>query len=1046
LTFSTFQPRRRGYVDAAGARHDGAAGMSSPGRNGLPYNDAAGDISLSSRILRRIIPLTLSSILLLGLASYFVAKQQILGSINREISATARQAADNMAAFFNLRQEDALSLSGAVPLHDYLKYRDYGLKEEAAALRREISQSYALFARHKGVYSRISYCDAQGHEVAAATAAGPAAPRPERFPLPIPPRGETRHTDISPQGQGPGEILYWIGVYDDQRLARGSIVLVCDLRYARRILARFRIGKQGRALLVGAEGRELLFSGAAFASALSGKAAISGTPWSVTLEVKPDEFLAPLRKVGNWTIVFSIFIMVLMFLWVAYLVRLATRPISDMAEGTKKITAGNLDFRFIPPPVRELRVLGDAFNDMAKSLKERKLLLEARIRELSALRDMEGAVLQRQGEDNILRICLKAVAEGLDFDRTGLYWVDPAGQEIVGRYLYAAGDNILSELEFSKRRIPLGAEEILNEVIRTRTSLHVCDPKSDLRLNQAYIQEADTREFLMAPICGKDLVFGVLVADNRRSGRALKATDKDGLTVFANAAGLALENTTLFQRLSESEARYRTVLDNSPEAVLGLSREHWIATWNRGAEAIFGYSEAEIMGKPLNALFPPEAEKAFLQLAAEVMKKGSVRDFLLPGRARGGRLLDLSLSWGGAQPDFLMNKEWTVVIRDVTEARKLERQIIQSEKLSAVGRLIAGIAHELNNPLQGVIGYAQFLAILARLKNSEDVRFVYQSAMRCRKIIENLLLFVRQGGIEKRPVCVRKMVSAALELLDYKLHKAGAVRVVSEVPQSLPSVNGDFQQLQQVLVNLVNNACDAMAGRSGPKEIHIRALAAEDRVRLEVADNGPGIAPEHQARLFEPFFSTKDEGCGTGLGLAICRQIVADHGGTIGLSTGPGEGARFVIDLPAAAAPAKRAAKLPFFSRAPKGKAVLLVDDEPAILSLLSKVLCAEGCRVETASSLAEAVAKAGQKPFDLVVADARLGDGLGISLHEGWANHSPFPVPIFLFITGDALNIALEKAFAARSLPLLYKPVDIGVFRQAVRALLKGAPTRRGS
>ena len=813
----------------------------------------------------------------------------------------------------------------------------------------------------------------------------------------------------------------------------------------RRILESFRSGEQGRALLVGAENSELLFSGAVFPSAMTGSAAIPGTPWRVTLEAKPEEFLAPLRKVGNWTLAFSLFILGLMLFWVGYLVRQAAQPIADMADGARRIAAGDLDFRFIAPPVSELRVLGDSFNDMATSLKERNLLQEARIRELSALRDMEGAVIQRLQEDTILRVCLKAVAEGMGFDRTGLYWVEPAGQEIAGRRLYAVGDDSLTEQAFRARRIPLGKSgEILNEVIRTRIALHVSVPENDPRLNQDFIQEAGTREFLMAPICGKDMVFGVLVADNRRSGRPLKTTDKDGLTVFANAAGLALENATLFQHLSESEARYRAVLDNSPEAVLGLSREQWIVTWNRGAESIFGYRAAEIVGKPLNALFPPEAEKDFQRLLAEVMEKGSVRDFYLPGRTRGGQLLDLSLSWGGSQSDFWMNKEWSVVIRDITRSRKLARQLVQSEKLSAVGRLISGIAHELNNPLQAVIGYAQFLAADKRLKGSEDLKFIHQGALRCSKIIENLLLFVRQGGAEKRPVCVDKMVSAALELLDYKLSKADVIRVTMSLPQGLPPIDGNFQQLQQVLINLINNACDAMAGQSGPKQILISGSEVEGKVRLEVADNGPGIAPGHQARIFEPFFSTKGEGRGTGLGLAICRQIVEEHGGTIGLSMRSGGGTCFVIELPAASGPAIRPGKPPLPGRAPKGRAVLLVDDEPAILCLLAKILAAEGCRVETAASLSEAVVKTGQRPFDLVVADAHLGDGSGLSLHEGWTRSSPFPSPPFLFITGDVLNTAMEKAFSARNLPLLYKPVDIRIFKQAVRALLKGTPIVR--
>jgi two-component system NtrC family sensor kinase len=210
------------------------------------------------------------------------------------------------------------------------------------------------------------------------------------------------------------------------------------------------------------------------------------------------------------------------------------------------------------------------------------------------------------------------------------------------------------EESFRKRRIALGGDDILNEVIRNRESVLIKDPGYDPRTNVEFVRESKTREFVVAPILVDNNVHGLFVADNYFSARPLER-----VSLFANAVGLALENSRLFLHLRESEARYRTVLENSPVAVLGVSREHWITTWNRGAESIFGYQK---------------------------------------------RPLDLSLSWGGAHADFWMNNEWTVVIRDVTEAKRLQQQLIQSEKNSAVGQLIASIAHELNNPLQAVVG------------------------------------------------------------------------------------------------------------------------------------------------------------------------------------------------------------------------------------------------------------------------------------------------------------------------------------------------------
>ncbi|OGR88520.1 MAG: hypothetical protein A3A86_05375 [Elusimicrobia bacterium RIFCSPLOWO2_01_FULL_60_11] len=516
------------------------------------------------------------------------------------------------------------------------------------------------------------------------------------------------------------------------------------------------------------------------------------------------------------------------------------------------------------------------------------------------------------------------------------------------------------------------------------------------------------------------------------------------------------ENTGLLQNLSESEARFRSVLENSPVAILGLSREHRIATWNRGAEQIFGYSRDFILGKPLPVLFPPDREADFKKLMSEVMLQGSVRDYPIQGVTKSGRKLSLDLSWGGSFQDFWMNKEWTIVIRDVTEAKKLEAQIIRSEKLSAVGQLLSSIAHELNNPLQAVIGYAQLLSLShltggkgekkhrfpseERDRTDEELKMIVDNSLRCRKIIDNLLLFVRHGELEKRPVRIQKAIEAALDLLQYKLSKSANIAVHSKIPSNIPLVQGDFQQIQQVFVNLVNNACDAMTGWPGPKEMNIRVYRSRNRVRAELADSGPGIPREVQAKLFEPFFTTKPEGRGTGLGLSVCRQIMQDHGGAIGFRSMAGAGTTFWIELPIAKGK-ERVPETPKMSLPQvQGKNILLIDDEPDILAYLSKVVRMDGHLAEAASSLEEAKMKIVKRPYDLIVADVRLGEGTGIDLYENWTQWSKHPRPEFLLVTGDVLNAGLEQVIEDKTLILLHKPVDLEDFLNAVRSLLTPA------
>ena len=230
---------------------------------------------------------------------------------------------------------------------------------------------------------------------------------------------------------GASRAMEWsVGVFDDEGRLRGSVALDCDMRHARFLLDRFRVGGEGRAFLLDEQNREVLSERTPFEDSLEAEARLPGTPWRVRLNARKKEFLSPLRRVQRWTALLSLTCSALILLWIGYWIREAARPIEAMAEATERIAAGDLDFRFIAPDIRELRTLGEAFNEMTKSLKQRNRELEARIRELTALREMEGAVLERLDEETVLRTCLQAVAKGLSFERVGLYWVEPERNEI----------------------------------------------------------------------------------------------------------------------------------------------------------------------------------------------------------------------------------------------------------------------------------------------------------------------------------------------------------------------------------------------------------------------------------------------------------------------------------------------------------------------------------------------------------------------------------------------------------------------------------------
>jgi HAMP domain-containing protein len=289
---------------------------------------------------------------------------------------------------------------------------------------------------------------------------------------------------------------------------------------------------------------------------------IAGTGWHVGVVAPAEDFLLPLKQLRLLAVFLSLSACLFVLVLVVSRVSALLAPVQEMASGTEKFAEGDLSHRFDEPEARELKVLASAFNRMAESLQERTLQLERRLRQQTALREMDEAVIQRLNEEAVLRVCLEAVVKGFDFDRAGLYWVDPNRAEITGRAVFGPQGTVLSEESFRNRRVPLDSDEILAEVVRTRCSVLVKDPRNFHGLNPQFIEESQTREFLLAPILGKDGVLGILAADNYHSGRILEESDREGLTLFAHAAGLALENARLIQHLGDSEARYRAVLEN----------------------------------------------------------------------------------------------------------------------------------------------------------------------------------------------------------------------------------------------------------------------------------------------------------------------------------------------------------------------------------------------------------------------------------------------------------------------------------------------------
>jgi two-component system NtrC family sensor kinase len=365
--------------------------------------------------------------------------------------------------------------------------------------------------------------------------------------------------------------------------------------------------------------------------------------------------------------------------------------------------------------------------------------------------------------------------------------------------------------------------------------------------------------------------------------------------------------------------------------------------------------------------------------------------------------------------------------------------------MAAFGSLLAGVAHELNNPLSIVIGNALMLveeADAAAPALLERAQRVQAAAERCGRIVRSFLAMARQRETQKRPTAVSTLIDAALELLAYGLRTSGVTLSV-DVPAHLPPVLCDPDQMQQVMSNLLVNARQALEELPQPRRIHIAAHAEGDWVKIELSDNGPGIAESIRSRVFDPFFTTKPVGAGTGIGLGVSRGLVEAHGGTLTLAKADDRGARFIVSLPRAPDESPRAADaaVPTNGAAPRvGRSALIVDDEPEVGKLLAEMLSAQRFRCDVVSTGEAARALLGQRDYDAILCDLRMPDLDGPALFDWLEVNKPHLCQRTAFVTGDTLGAAASEFLARAGRPIVEKPFVPAELRRLIAELMPAA------
>ena len=613
----------------------------------------------------------------------------------------------------------------------------------------------------------------------------------------------------------------------------------------------------------------------------------------------------------------------------------------------------------------------------------------------------------------ILARCLDAA--GVPYG--ALYVTGPDGGFLRAHLGY--GEDALDDLHSF-----FGQLDLLHQVIEDGVPTVVPSDQTPKATARALLDRTGDKPLLVVPIVTRGMRLGALVME----WQAERFAELDWSAFAKTAAaqiGQAVALYRSFSRLKASDERYRGLFEAARDAMVLTDETGRVIEANHSGCALTGYSAGEIRGLRVEALLDAPADAQGAEAAR--------RDYTLTRHDGARRQVEMSVSrTGGGLRLHVLN--------DVTDERQFRARMVQTEKLAAMGQLLAGVAHELNNPLTVIQGQTMLLGrSTADTAVRQRAEKIGQASDRCTRIVKNFLALARQRPPERCRVAVNGLVTDTIELLAYAL-RVDNVEVVTDLAADCPLIWADPHQIQQVIVNLLSNANHALRGTQGVRQIRITSRAGPDagQITLEMVDTGPGIPAEVRARVFEPFFTTKAPGEGTGLGLALCLASIESHGGTLTLESEPAQGAHFRIVLPIGDSTPAADDEPSAAARPAQGIAILVVDDEPEVGETLRDLLTADGHSVDVVNSGAAALEALPHRTYDLVLSDIRMPGLDGRDLYHAVAQRFPALLPSLVFLTGDTLSRDTVEFLQQTGAPCINKPLVLDEVRRIVRTRLQ--------
>ena len=579
----------------------------------------------------------------------------------------------------------------------------------------------------------------------------------------------------------------------------------------------------------------------------------------------------------------------------------------------------------------------------------------------------------------------------------------------------------------------------MGRVVRSATAWWTADATA-LEPPEEDIPTVDgARAAVVIPLQRRGECIGAIMLLSR-SAEPVTDAEISHVEAMADLLSVALANADLLETLRKAEWRFRTLFRVAPDAVLTVFESGRIGEANDAVRDILGLHPAQVVGRTLDEFVAEPDRERFRAEFANVLAGRPARLELHLRHEAGIRVVSLAARvLPETDPPMVL-----LLGRDMTSEREMRARLAETERLAAVGELVAGVAHEVNNPLCTISAFAQLLQRdpVLTADQREAVDIISSETMRASQVLRDLLTFARRSESESGTIQLNELIERTLRLRSYELQALG-ITAEHALAAELPLVQGDARQLQQVVLNLVMNALQAMEPL-GNGVLRVTTRHDEDRVVLEVSDTGPGVPPEARPHIFEPFFTTKRQG--TGLGLSVSYGIVAAHGGTIAIGRTGSDGTTFRVTLPAMEDVETREPSTTMVAPAPSspisGIQMLFVDDELALHRGIRTYARRRGFGVVTVPDGAAALDVARRERFDVVVCDLRMSGIDGPAFYEVLRREHPWLATRTLFITGDLVSASSRAFLESAGQPVLAKPFDLERLETSVAALLRQSST----